>query len=181
GAQSFSLLDTLKGDDRNVIMQARYPRSSEGAGTEVVRVDTVTGRRTSLGSAPKSNCSIALDADKAPRFAVCSSTRDKSGEYDERTELYRRDGQNWTLVNASKSDGKHLSVYRTTEDGTVYRMQDDGKKPAAVGTLDTNSGEFTELFVDPVADISQFIWSTDNNNLIGVVTEAGAPKITLID
>ena len=181
GAQSFSLLDTLKGDDRNVIMQARYPRSSEGAGTEVVRVDTVTGRRTSLGSAPKSNCSIALDADKAPRFAVCSSTRDESGEYDERTELYRRDGQNWTLVNASKSDGKHLSVYRTTENGTVYAMQDDGKKPAAVGTLDTNSGEFTELFVDPVADISQFIWSTDNNNLIGVVTEAGAPKITLID
>jgi dipeptidyl aminopeptidase/acylaminoacyl peptidase len=181
GSEFFSLLDTLKGDDRNVIMQARYPRSDEGAGTEVVRVDTISGRRTSLGRAPKSNCSIALDAVKEPRFAVCSSTRDESGEYDERTELYRRDNQNWTLVNASKSDGKHLSVTRATENGTVYAMQDDGKAPGAVGTLDTNTGEFTQLFVDPVSDISQFIWSTDQNSLIGVVTEAGAPKVTLLD
>ncbi|WP_305804724.1 S9 family peptidase [Stenotrophomonas sp. YIM B06876] len=181
GSESFSLLDTLKGDDRNVIMQARYPRSTEGAGTEVVRVDTLTGRRTSLGRAPKSNCSISLDAAKEPRFAVCSSSRDESGEYDERTELYRRDGQNWTLVNASKSDGKHLSVSRTTDNGTVYAMQDDGKAPAAVGTLDTASGAFNPLFSDPVAEISQFIWSTDQNSLIGVVTEAGAPKVTLLD
>lgn len=181
GFESFSLLDTLKKDDRNVIMQARYPRSDEGAGTEVVRLDTITGRRTSLGRAPKSNCSIALDAGKQPRFAVCSSSRDESGEHDERTELYRRDDQSWTLVNASKSDGKHLSVNRTTENGTVYAMQDDGKEPSAVGTLDTATGEFKQLFADQIADISQFIWSMDQNSLIGVVTEAGAPKVTLLD
>lgn len=181
GFESFSLLDRLKTDDRNVIMQARYPRSDEGAGTEVVRVDTISGRRTSLGRAPKSNCSIALDAAKEPRFAVCSSTRDETGEYDERTELYRRDGQIWTLVNASKSDGKHLSVIRTTDNGTVYAEEDDGKAPGAIGTLDTATGEFTRLFADPISEISQVIWSTDNNSMIGVVTDAGAPKVTLID
>lgn len=181
GFESYSLLDTLKSDDRNVIMQARYPRSDEGAGTEVVRVDTITGRRTSLGRAPKSNCSMALDASKDPRFAVCSSTRDEAGEYDERTELYRRDGQDWTLINASKSDGKHLSVARTTDDGTVYALEDDGKSPAVIGTLDTASGAFTRIFGDPVAEISQIIWSTDNTSLVGVVTEAGAPQVTLVD
>lgn len=181
GFESYSLLDTLKDDDRNVIMQARYPRSDEGAGTEVVRVDTVTGRRTSLGRAPKSNCSIALDAAKEPRFAVCSSNRDESGEYDERTELYRRDGQTWTLINASKTEGKHLSVERTSANGTVYATQDDGKAPAAVGTLNTSTGEFQQLFVDPVAEISRLIWSTDQTTVIGAVTEAGAPKVTMID
>lgn len=181
GFESFSLLDTLKGDDRNVIMQARYPRSDEGAGTEVVKVDTISGRRTSLGRAPKANCSIALDAGKEPRFAVCSSSRDESGEYDERTELYRRDGQNWTLVNASKTDGKHIWVDRTTDDGTVYATQDDGKAPSAIGTLDTATGEFKSLFVDPVAEVSRNIWSTDRNTLLGVVTEAGAPKVTLLN
>src|SRR3546814_12327213 len=75
--------DTLKGDDRNVIMQARSPRSSEGAGTEVGRMDTVSGRRVSLGRAPKENCSIALSKAKEPQFAVCSSSRDEQGEYDE--------------------------------------------------------------------------------------------------
>src|SRR3546814_10774295 len=89
GNERFTLLDTLKGDDRNVIMQARSPRSSEGAGTEVVRMDTVSGRRVSLGRAPQENCSIALSKAKEPQFAVCSSSRDVQGEYDERTELYR--------------------------------------------------------------------------------------------
>lgn len=181
GAESYSLLDSLKSDDRNVIMQARYPRSTEGAGTEVYRVDTVSGRRTSLGRAPKSNCSIALDAAKEPRFAVCSSSRDESGEYDERTELYRRDGQNWTLVNASKTDGKHVWVDRTTDDGTVYASQDDGKAPAAIGTLDTSTGEFRQLFADPVAEVSRVVWSTDRNTPIAVVTEAGAPKVTMLN
>ena len=153
GAERFSLLDTLRNDDQNVIMQVTSPRSSEGVGTEVVRMDTVSGRRVSLGRAPKENCSIALDADKQPRFAVCSSSKDEQGEFDERTELYRRDDKGWTLINASKSDGKHLQVITTTADGTVYAEQSDGKAPAAIGTLDTATGTFKKLFQDPVADV----------------------------
>jgi len=181
GNERFMLLDTLKGDDQNVIMQSISPRSSEGVGTEVVRLDTLSGRRVSLGRAPKENCSIVLDSKKEPGFAVCSSSKDEAGEYDERTELYRRDGASWTLVNASKSGGKHLSVLRATESGTVYAEEDDGKAPAALGTLDTTTGEFRKLFQDPVAEVSGYIWSTDENSLIGVTTEAGAPKVTLID
>lgn len=181
GSERFSLLDTLREDDQNVIMQATSPRSSEGAGTEVYRMDTLSGRRVSLGRAPKENCSIALDAAKQPRFAVCSSSKDEEGEYDERTELYRRDDKNWTLVNSSKSGGKHLSVVRTTSTGTVYAEQDDGKSPAAVGTLNTTTGEFTSLFQDKVAEVSDYIWSTDESTLIGVVTEAGAPAVKMID
>ena len=181
GSERFSLLDTLKNDDQNVIMQVTSPRSSEGVGTEVVRMDTLSGRRTSLGRAPKENCSIALDAAKEPRFAVCSSSRNEEGEYDERTELYRRDDKTWTLVNASKTEGKHLQVIRTTQDGTVYAMQDDNVSPAAIGTLDTATGTFKPLFQDKVAEVSNFIWSTDDNTLVGVATEAGAPAVTLID
>lgn len=181
GAERFSLLDTLKDDDQNVIMQVTSPRSSEGVGTEVVRMDVVNGRRSSLGRAPKENCSIALDATKQPRFAVCSSSKDEEGEFDERTELYRRDDKGWTLVNASKSDGKHLQVVTTTRNGTVYAEQDDGKSPSAIGTLDTVTGTFTPLFQDPVAEVSDYIWSTDETSLIGVVTQAGAPAVRLID
>ncbi|MFN4160601.1 MAG: alpha/beta hydrolase family protein [Stenotrophomonas sp.] len=181
GAESFSLLDTLKSDDRNVIMQSRYPRSAEGAGTQVVQVDTITGRRTVLARAPKDDCSIALDAGKEPRFAVCSSSRNEEGEYDESTELYRRDGRDWVLVNASKSGGKHLWVERTTADGRVFVTQSDDKAPGAIGTLDTATGEFTALFQDKVAEVSDYIWSTDDKTLLAVVTEAGAPRVTLID
>ena len=181
GSERFSLLDTLRDDDQNVIMQATSPRSSEGVGTEVYRMDTLSGRRISLGRAPKENCSIALDASKQPRFAVCSSSKDEEGEYDERTELYRRDEKEWTLVNASKSGGKHLSVIGTTSNGTVYAEQDDGKLPAAIGTLNTTTGDFTPLFQDKVAEVSDYIWSTDESTLVGVVTEAGAPAVKLLD
>lgn len=179
--QRFALLDTLKDDDINVIMSVDTPRSAEGAGTEVVRLNTMTGRWTTLARAPKENCSIALDAAKEPRFAVCHSSMNEDGEFDERTELHRRDGSRWTLLSASASDGDHLLVVRTTDDGTVYAVKSDGVSPAAIGTLDTGSGEFTELFRDPVADVSMNIWSTDGESLIGVVTEAGAPVVTLLN
>ena len=180
--ERLNLLDTLRDDDTNVVMTLTSPRSKEGAGTEVVLMDTFTGRRTPMARAPKENCSIALDAGKKPRFAVCSSSRNEVGEYEERSELYRReDNGSWVLVNASKSDGKHLRVVRTTSDGTVYASQDDGKSPAAIGTIDTATGSFTSLHQDPVADISDLVWSADDRHLIAAVTEAGAPKVTLIN
>ncbi len=181
GNEGFSLLDKLKDDNQNVIMQSVSQRSSEGGNTEVIKMDTLSGRRTSLGRAPKENCSIALDGEKMPRFAVCSSSKNEAGEYEERSELYRRDGTNWTLLNASKSDGKHLAVIRTTHEGTVYASEDDDKVPAAIGTLDMATGAFNKLFQDSVAEVSDMIWSTDDNTLIGVVTEAGAPAVKLLN
>jgi len=180
GNERFSLLDTLKDDDQYVLMQARYPRSAEGAGTELVRMDVLNGRRTVVTRAPKENCSISLDAQKAPKFAICSSSRDEEGEFEERSELYRLDGSKWTLINASKSDGKHLLVLHTTADGTVYVAEDDKVRPAAIGTLDTATGAFKAIFQDDVAEVSDFIWSTDDKTLVGVVTEAGAPKVSLL-
>src|SRR5690606_5052563 len=181
GTEHFTLLDTLKEDDRNVIMEVRSPRSSEGAGTEVVRMDTLTGRRTSLGRAPKENCSIALGKTKEPLFTVCSSSRDEQGEYDERTELYRMQDGKWVLVSASKSDGKHLWIERVSTDGTVYATRSAETSPGAIGTLDTQTGEFRSLFQDRVAEVQDMIWSSDEATLIGVITAAGAPKVTLID
>src|SRR5690606_27863608 len=139
------------------------------------------GRRTSLGRAPKENCSIALGKTKEPLFTVCSSSRDEQGEYDERTELYRMQDGKWVLVSASKSDGTHLWIDRVSTDGTVYATRSDDHSPGAIGTLGTQTGEFHSLFQDPVAEVQDMIWSSDETTLIGVITAAGAPKVTLID
>ena len=181
GSRRFSLLDTLRDDDANVMMQAISPRSLEGGSAEVVKLDVLSGRLDTLARAPKENCSIALDAKKEPRFAICHSSRNEEGEYEQSSELYRRDGMSWTLLNASKSGGKHLSIVRTTQDGTVYALQSDNKSPAAVGTLDMTTGEFKQLFQDKVSEISDYIWSTDGETLLGVVTEAGAPQVHIIN
>lgn len=181
GSESFSMLDTLETEDGAVLMQAFSPGSSEGPSSEVVRVDTFTGRRVSLGRAPKAGCSLALDVKKEVRFALCSSSKDEQGNYAQRSELYRRDGSNWSLINASKSDGKHLSVIGTTKDGTVYAMQDDQKTPAAIGILDTATGQFKPLFKDDVAEISDYLWASDDSTLVGVMTAAAIPRVELIN
>lgn len=182
GNEHFSLLDTLRDDDVNVLMAVNYPRSSKGSGTEVVLFDTFTGRRKSLGRAPRENCSIALDAAKQPRFAVCHDDTDAEGNYDSQNELYRRgDDGTWALVNSSRSSGKMLSVIGSSDDGRVYAHQSDGKAPRSFGTIDTTTGAFTELFSDPVSDPSGYISSADGETVLGVVTEAGAPRVTMLD
>jgi dipeptidyl aminopeptidase/acylaminoacyl peptidase len=182
GNEYFSLLDTLRDDDVNVIMSVSYPRSNDGAGTEVVMLDTLSGRRRSLGRAPRENCEIALDAGKAVRFAICHDDEDEEGKFDSHSELYRRgDDGKWTLVNSSKTSGTRLSVLGTSGDGRVYATRSDGRTPEAFGTLDTTTGEFKELFRDPVSEPARYITSTDNDTILGVVTEAGAPRVELVD
>src|SRR5690606_15547374 len=111
---------------------------------------------------------------------VCSSSRNEEGEYEERTELYKRDGMSWQLVNASRSEGKHLWVVRTTPQGRIYAIQSDDN-PGALGTLDPETGEFSELFRDEIAEISSYMWSTGESTLLAVTTSAGAPRVTLLD
>lgn len=182
GNERFQLLDTLPDDDVNVIMAVTSPRSSEGSGTELVLFDTLTGRRKSLARAPRENCEIALDAAKAPRFAICYDDEDAQGNYDSQNELYRRsDDGKWTLINSSKSSGKHLSVIGTSTDGLIYANQSDGKKPEALGTIDQTTGAFDSLFEDAVSDPAGYITSADGDTILGVITEAGAPRVTMVD
>src|SRR3546814_20230151 len=125
----------------------------------------------------RSNCSIALSKAKEPQFAVCSSSRDEQGEYDERTELYRMQDGKWVLVNASKSDGKHLWIDRVSTNGTVYATQSDETSPGAIGTLDTTTGQFHSPFQDPLPEVANTNWSSDESTLNGVGPPPGAPKV----
>lgn len=181
GNESFSLLDPLVDDPRNVLMQAVYPRSKEGSGTELVLVDTVSGARKSLARAPRENCSLTLDEKKQARYALCYDDENEQGQYDTVTELYRRgDDGKWAVINAGSS-GQQLQVMGTAKDGSVYALQGDRKAPAAFGTINPADGRFTELFKDPVSEVSRWISSPTDDTVLAVVTEAGAPRIALVD
>lgn len=183
GNARYSLLDTLRDDDDHVIMQAVSARSAEGVNTEVFRINVVNGRRVSLGRAPRGNCEMVLGEDKTPAFAVCSDNEDEDTGFDFHSEVYRRDGSGrWQLVSDSKSDGAHLSVLRTSATGEIYASMARDGKPEAFGLLDPATGGFRELFRDEVSDVSTYIPAVDGTDrIIGVVTEAGAPQVTLLD
>src|SRR3546814_12891699 len=48
-------------------------------------------------------------------------------------------------------------------------------------TLFRSTGTFKPLFQNDVAEVSNYIWSTDDKALIAVATEAGAPQVVMID
>ena len=177
----YSMLDTLRGDDQQVLMAVAKPRSSKGAGTEVVALDVLSGRRREIVRAPRENCSIETDASDQPRFAVCYDAQNDTGQFEEHLELYRLEGAKWVLMNRSQDAGTRIRIVGVAPDGTVYAEQDDRKAPAAFGTLDPSTGTFTKLFQDPVADPAGYIRAADMRTIIGVVTEAGAPKVHLLN
>lgn len=177
----YSMLDTLRGDDQQVLMAVAKPRSSKGAGTEVVALDVLSGRRREIVRAPRENCSIETDASDQPRFAVCYDAQNDAGQFEEHLELYRLEGAKWVLMNRSQDAGTRIRIVGVAPDGTVYAEQDDRKTPAAFGTLDPSTGTFTKLFQDPVADPAGYIRAADMRTIIGVVTEAGAPKVHLLN
>ena len=177
----YSMLDTLRGDDQQVLMAVAKPRSSKGAGTEVVALDVLSGRRREIVRAPRENCSIETDASDQPRFAVCYDAQNDAGRFEEHLELYRLEGAKWVLMNRSQDAGTRIRIVGVAPDGTVYAEQDDRKAPAAFGTLDPSTGKFTKLFQDPVADPAGYIRAADMRTIIGVVTEAGAPKVHLLN
>ncbi|MDE2408050.1 MAG: S9 family peptidase [Xanthomonadaceae bacterium] len=183
GNESFSFLDVAEPHDGNVLMLSRYMRSNSGTGAEVVMMDTMTGRRKSLGRAPDDNCSITLDNKKRPAFAICSSDKGNTGVYEINTVVYRKgeDGR-WNQISSSRADGSRLQVLGSSKSGEIYALKDDGKAPAAFGNLDADTGAFTERFRDPESEISNFIESVDGSEeVIAVVTAAGAPRVTLVN
>ncbi len=179
----FSMLDNPQNDDGKVLMSAIYPRSSESVNTEVAEVDTLNGRWKSLARAPRENCGMALDAQKMPRYAVCSDYKNEAGEFDQVSELYRREANGeWALVNSSKSSGKSLEVFGSARDGRIYATESDGKATTTFGEIDPATGAFKPLFRDPVSDPSGYIASVDGSEMVlGITTEAGAPQVTMID
>ena len=99
GMASFGFLDPLLDSPREVLMEQRYPRSQSGAGTQLVRVDTFTGTRKDGVRAPAENCGLELDEKKEARWAQCFRDEDETGQYDTRSELWRRgDDGKWVLI-----------------------------------------------------------------------------------
>jgi dipeptidyl aminopeptidase/acylaminoacyl peptidase len=180
-ADSFSMLDPLPADEDWMLMNVSH-QMGDGVLAQVVSVNTASGQRRLLAQAPVKNCSIALDAEKQPRFASCSDDKGANGQYEQHVDLYRRDDKgDWTLVNRSKTGGRRLVVLGSAKDGRIYALEDDSKAPAAFGTIDQKTGAFQKLFQDPVSEPAGYVTASDGDTVLGVVTRAGAPRVSLVD
>jgi dipeptidyl aminopeptidase/acylaminoacyl peptidase len=181
GNRRFAFLDPLDGDDRNVLMAAASPRSMDGALTELVKVDTMTGKWKVLEKAPRENCTLTLDASLEARFAGCTLNENERGEFDTVSELYwRKPDDSWVKVPVV-APYKEYRIAAIAGDGTVYAAADDRKMPEHMGILNPETGAFQKLFSDGVSDVALVVESVDGKSPLAVVTKAGAPEVTMIN
>ncbi|MDB6163397.1 MAG: peptidase [Xanthomonadaceae bacterium] len=180
-SQSFSLLDALPDDNAKVLML--LSDASNDVSSEMVEVDTFTGKRRMVARAPHGGeCSLVPDEHHQPLYATCFSDKGADGAFLEHSELYRWDATGkWTLVNRSTTDGRHLGVLGTAHDGRIYALSGDEKGPVTFGLLDRGTNSFKPLYHDPVVDPFSYIMGSDGKTILGVVTMAGAPHVQIVE
>lgn len=180
-SESFSLLDPLPDDESHVLML--QSDASNDVPSAIVEVDAMNGKRRIVARAPHGgNCAMVTGPDHQPVYATCLGDKAADGSYLEQSELYRHnDDGKWTLINRSASDRRHLAVTGMSPDGRVYALSDDGAGPAGFGLLDRGTNQFKMLYQDPVSDPASYIMGTDGKTVLGVVTMAGVPHVTMVD
>lgn len=138
--------------------------------TELARLSTLTGARTSLGVAPVDTRS-SFAATRDGRVLLASApNEDFSGQI-----VHHRPDM--------KSDWKRVSDLAVAD---VLAVSDDGRQgyvlaagstgTACLFALDTRSGDSRELLCHPVADIQAAVFAQDTGEPIAAVAEPGRPE-----
>lgn len=178
--QYFLMKDPLPDDEGHALMEL-IDMTSNGH-NQLVSVDTMTGRRQVLSTAPRNDCGFVVDSSHRARYANCSETRDAALGYNEHNDLYRaeEDGS-WMPIQPAKGEQRALSVSGISAEGRLYAFAGGGSRPDAFGLLDPGTSAFQMLLQDPVADVDQFLYAADGHTVIGAVTMAGAPEVHIFD
>lgn len=185
----FNLLDAPGRDDGKVLV-SQYIQRNDKWMEEIGEIDTFEGKLRPISRSPRLHCDVAMKLDQ-PVLAICPMNesarkrKDKtSGKFDDGgEEVYRYVGPNeWTRVATYTGAAGRISLQGWSDEGHIYAMHGDGRSTHAFGTLDPQTGAFTKLFQDPVSDPAYFLSTNDKRGtVIGVITEAGLPKVEIFD
>ena len=140
------LIDTLRGDDRGVLISAFTVGADPK--TRVERLDIYNGRRSASTDAPVRRARFVADASGEVRFAVGSG-------YDNVSKLYYRAkrGEEWRLINDEAQSGVVVWPLGFGPDGrTAYLQRENEQGPDEIVEYDTASGSITTRLRDQVVD-----------------------------
>lgn len=144
--QAAFLIDTLRGDERGVLVSAFMVGADPK--TRVERLDIYNGRLATVADAPVRRARFIADASGEVRFAVGAG-------YDNVSKLYYRDGRGdeWRLVNDEAQSGVVAWPLGFAADGRKAWLQREARQgPDEIVEYDIASGTMTPRLRDKVAD-----------------------------
>lgn len=171
-----AVLDDLPLDPVNVLI-AMQPYDSEY--TRVEKLDTFTGQRSKIASAPVRDASFLTDHAGNVRFAL-------GYDRDGKRELYHRAAgrDDWELLR--KEDDSHtmdLPIGFSADDRIVYMRSEQAQGPDSIVGYDPAAKVRSEVLRDRVADPASIIYRQDNTSVpVGAFFHGqGKPRTLFFD
>ncbi len=170
------LVDTLPGDDRNVVISV-WPLSGEDPYTRAERLDIVSGRRVPLATAPVRRARFFTDNRGVVRFALGAGS-------DNVNKLYYRngDGEPWLLL-ADEAVDDHVEMpLGFSADGSIAYLQVENERgPDSVVAMEVVSRKRSVVLRDEEADPLRIIYRNGTSIPVGVMVMRDRPHTLFFD
>lgn len=169
------LVDSLPGDDRNVIISVE-PFSAD-AYTRAERLDVYSGRRHEVARVPVRSAWFTTDHTGVVRFARGSGIDNVSKLY------YRADEDaDWKLINDEAASHRIEVPIGFSADGkTAYLQVEQEQGPDAVVAMDVATGSRKQILRDDNSDPSSYIYEAGSEAPVGVLFRDGKPRREFFD
>lgn len=162
------LVDTLPGDDKNVVISV-WP-FSEDPYTRAERMDVYSGRRTQVARAPIRRASFVTDNAGIVRFASGAGS-------DNIRKLYYRSGEGaeWSLINDESATGVgEYAIGFSADDRIAYLLSEQRKGPDIIVAYDVNSGQRKTVLQDATVDPYAILYS---DGVVGLDADATGGRV----
>ncbi|UHQ24509.1 S9 family peptidase [Lysobacter sp. 5GHs7-4] len=105
-----------------------------------------------------------------------------SWDKDSKQHLYRRQGEQWLLVNDESVSGVSVTPYGTSADGRYGYLWSERKQgPDVIERIDLDNGERIVVASDPDSNPQGLVWSLDRREPVGAVYGGMQPKTQFFD
>lgn len=165
-------------DENNRILIKSTPMTFDGAAKpEVLAMDIFTGKFVSRGRLPVSQGDVETGPDGRPRVVAGLNSKDE-------TEVYIREAgsssNDWTQFPTQQYGGTFTPVAVTQNNKSLYVLDNRQISQTGLHKLDLTSGKFSEVYVDPVVDVTDVIMTTDQRAVYGLRVDDGRPSYLLL-
>lgn len=165
---TYNLVDLLRSDSDNLLVQRTIERPN------LFKLNVNTGRMSKVAVSPIESGNFAIDNEGKVRYAMGVTKDGKT------IETYRREPDgNWKLVLSSDFGSAErkirLPLGFTKDNKSIYMGFSQAGEPHGVMLTDPETGKETVLFQHAGVDVSDYIWSHDATEMLGVGYHPGLP------
>ncbi|WP_338591230.1 S9 family peptidase [Shewanella khirikhana] len=169
-----SLLDTLKNDDKHVLITKMEHKRKSDYRSDVVKLNVYNGRERRVKGTPIGSNQFLIDHDGNPRFVAGKDDNDN-------IKLFYSEGrgESWQPFEVNAGQGLFTPLAFSADNQKVYALHSSDGGPQALGLYDLTSGKTETLFRSSIADPTYAI-SSNLNEVYGLRLDEDYPSYHFI-